>query len=373
MTAENSTCIFILSMPHASEQRAAVQKQLRAHGLPNARVWPGVVLGNQSSATLDTLANRCIVPRGYASQALAPSLLGTVGSTIAHLSLLHHAHQHAYGCSWVMVLADDVVLLRGFRPWLESLMRLPSADFINLKVVRGWGEAVGSQGARRVSGSLNWPAWTKEPSASNGAVKAPNLLVSGYLARRAQLGELISALQRTEGWAHDCSIDQVLSRAQYALTSASAYTSYVIDATTSLLGHCAVSQAEVAVYARTKPERHMACAREHPSIYGHGSRSHAEHPGAHSQRVAKGSSGRDLGAALMREPPLPVTSSAISVCQHRFRVPGDRVVFDEGSHRFRTLPRPPLSLAREQKVNLDSNIQTRCRAQSRTPLDTQMD
>ena len=103
-------CIYIISMASSREQRASVQRQLRSEGLPHARVWPGVVVDHneeRSHNLLRKLADLCIVPRSYAEEAVLPEMRGTIGSSVAHLSLLYHVHRHD-DCGWVMVLADDV-------------------------------------------------------------------------------------------------------------------------------------------------------------------------------------------------------------------------------------------------------------------------
>ena len=107
--------MYIISMASSYAQRAAVQKQLRAAGIRRSRIWPGVVLDSpeQGRSLLHGLADLCVVPRAYAEEHVLPELRGTVGSTLAHLSLLHHASRRD-SCPWVVVLADDVVLMPGF-------------------------------------------------------------------------------------------------------------------------------------------------------------------------------------------------------------------------------------------------------------------
>lgn len=110
MFSWQDVCIYVISMASSHEQRSSVQRQLRHEELPCARVWPGVVLGNdtkRSRSILLKLADLCIVPHDYAEGLVQPELKGTVGSTIAHLSLMHHVHRHE-SCNWLMVLADDV-------------------------------------------------------------------------------------------------------------------------------------------------------------------------------------------------------------------------------------------------------------------------
>ena len=107
-------CVYIISMASSREQRAAVQRQLRSEGIPHARVWPGVVLDHnedRSHNLLRKLADLCIVPRSYSEEPVRAEMRGTIGSSVAHLSLLYHAHRHDE-CDWVMVLADDVRRLR---------------------------------------------------------------------------------------------------------------------------------------------------------------------------------------------------------------------------------------------------------------------
>ena len=103
-------CVYTISMAQSRDQRAAVQRQLHREGLPRSRIWPGVVLDKNAAHSrniLHKLADLCIVPRTYADEPVHPELRGTIGSTVAHLSLWHHVHRHD-SCHWVMVLADDV-------------------------------------------------------------------------------------------------------------------------------------------------------------------------------------------------------------------------------------------------------------------------
>ena len=53
-------CVYVISMAHSHDQRAAVQRQLLAHGIQKARVWPGVVLGDNALSVLHELAARCM-------------------------------------------------------------------------------------------------------------------------------------------------------------------------------------------------------------------------------------------------------------------------------------------------------------------------
>ena len=111
-------CVYIISMASSREQRAAVQRQLRSEGIPHARVWPGVVLDHnedRSHNLLRKLADLCIVPRSYSEEPVRAEMRGTIGSSVAHLSLLYHAHRHDE-CNWVMVLADDVRALSLLAP-----------------------------------------------------------------------------------------------------------------------------------------------------------------------------------------------------------------------------------------------------------------
>ena len=137
-----------------------------------------------------------------------------------------------------------------------------SADFVNLQVVRAWGARVAGSPALRVSGEMRWPAWDglPLPLKLGGGLRSPNLLVSGYIARRERLPVLLTSFAQTEEWRQECTIDQLLARILYALASASLYDSYVIDAGHSLLAHCAVGPEEVDMWSRAYPVRHARCA-----------------------------------------------------------------------------------------------------------------
>jgi hypothetical protein len=155
----------------------------------------------------------------------------------------------------------QVALLPGFAKWIsDSLM---PADFVNLQVVRAWGAKVGGSPALlRVSGAMRWPAWDGMalPFKLRGGLRSPNLLVSGYIARRERLPVLLTSFAQTEEWRQQCTIDQLLARIQYALASASLYDSLVVDASHSLLAHCAVGPEEVAMWKSSHPVRHARCA-----------------------------------------------------------------------------------------------------------------
>ena len=310
-------CVYVLSMPLSAAQRGAVQRQLRAQGLGAATIFPGVVVdGGSVEAVVRQARSDCLVPASYQADAnVSAELHGVIGSSVAHLALLSHAYETApSGCEWVVALADDVAMQPGFGSWVSGAVmgRLGSADFVNLLTVRAWGaSAAGPSLVKRVSAAERWHAWASGQPA-DGVVKSPNLLVSGYVARRASLPVLLRAFQQTNDWRAGCSIDQVLARQLYALASQGVYESYVVDATRSQLSHCAVSAAEQRSWAAQFPARHAACARWHPAIYGNGSRSHSEGP---TRLKVEGAlrSGRQAGG---------------SPCWHGFVVPHDRVVLD---------------------------------------------
>ena len=367
--AWNDTCAWVISMPDAHAQRASVMRQLSAIGVANARVWTGLPLSQhpeQLQPSVDKAAAACLVPPSYVADANASARWhGTVGSSLAHLLLLRHVwrlstlrdrpHGRHGGehedeaCSrakWALVLADDVVMLPGFGAWLTDQMDPigDRADLVNLAVVRAWGDpepGVNSIGAhigahqgkgsaahrhpaisKRVSGSVPaWPPWSNgRPGLHN--VRNPNLLVSAYLVRVASLPTLLSSFGGTSNWGRRCSIDQVLSRIEFALASARRYTSYNIDADGSLIGHCAVGPEEAALWEHRAAARHAGCREHHASIYGQGSRSHTLRRLERKDKPATDHGG---------------DSDALG-CSHDFHVPFDRVVSRGESGGLVTLP-----------------------------------
>ena len=107
----------------------------------------------------------------------------------------------------MVALADDVAMQPGFGSWVSGAVmgRLGSADFVNLLTVRAWGaSAAGPSLVKRVSAAERWHAWASGQPA-DGVVKSPNLLVSGYVARRASLPVLLRAFQQTNDWRAGCS------------------------------------------------------------------------------------------------------------------------------------------------------------------------
>ena len=112
----DTTCIYVISMPHSAAQRVAMRRQLAAQGLSSSlRFWPGLRLNaTNERGTLEEAAAACVVPAEYAApleQEPTGRLRGIVGSTLAHLLLLRHAHLHDASCRHVVVLADDVLLM----------------------------------------------------------------------------------------------------------------------------------------------------------------------------------------------------------------------------------------------------------------------
>ena len=125
-----------------------------------------------------------------------------------------------------------------------SFSKLDSVDFVNLAVVRAWGEpdyvSPDGMAIKRVSGSMMWPAWSMGRHSADAIVKSPNLLVSGYLVRTATLPMLLKGFGLARDFRPQCSIDQVLARIQYALASSGQYRSFNIEADErSMLAHCA--------------------------------------------------------------------------------------------------------------------------------------
>ena len=338
----DDVCVRIISMPSSRAARESVLAQLEAQRIGRASVAPGIVLTPRTiDAVVSEAARSCSVPHGYAASNATARWLGTVGSSLAHLNLLRSEADHLEGrsCSWLMVVADDVVLLPGFAEWVSSkVMRglPPTADFVNLAVVRAWGRPQPDSVAMRVSGALTWRAWTRgdQPTAT---IKNPNLLVSGYLLRLSTLPTLLASFSRTRGWRRECSIDQVLSRVQYALASAGRYETFNVDATVSLLAHCAVSATEMALLAKTHPERHHACRRAHPDIYGAGSRSHDRLRLRRLSVVESSNTSVPAKRGLGEKPGwLPRGEG----CYHAFHVPADRIALDS-SGGLVTLPHGP--------------------------------
>ncbi|KAL1526790.1 hypothetical protein AB1Y20_015486 [Prymnesium parvum] len=354
--AWRDVCIYVISMASSHEQRAAVQRQLRREGLHRARVWPGVVLdadARQAHEVLRRLSSVCVIPPELAESPVLPELRGTVGSMAAHLSLLYHAHRYD-SCDWVMVLADDVVLLPGFSGWVSrELMPLTSsADFVNLHTVRAWGHRVARSTLLRVSGELSWPAWNGKPLGGK-PLRSPNLLVSGYLTWRRSLPLLLSAFGQTEGWQQECTIDQLLSRIQYALGSAGLYNSYVVDAGQSLMSHCAVGPEEVHVFQRSFPLKHSKCSIEHSQIYGNGSRSHMDSYQVDKRKSIKharsmfspsqsqSSRGHEnyMGTSSTDDKDIrPNILRDRTICKHDFHVPHERVFRRSSGDSFETRP-----------------------------------
>ena len=171
-------CPWVISMPHSADARASVLKQLKAQNIGSARVWPGLDLRAQPELlepAVKGAADVCLVPPSYVADknASAPRWHGTVGSTLAHLQLLRHVYVSG-ACGFALVLADDVVLLEGFRDWVSTQMLAAtkaagSADLLNLAAVRAWGaptKDTSGRWAKRVSGALTWPQWSEQPSNS---------------------------------------------------------------------------------------------------------------------------------------------------------------------------------------------------------------
>ena len=354
--AWDDVCTRIISMPHSQAQRDSVIKQLAGQGITRVDVSAGLVLNTSTAEEAMRRAVRsCIVPTDYSfkESPISPRWMGTIGSSLAHLGLWHTARRiPPRRCSWLMVLADDVVLLPGFSGWVaEKVMAgevARDADFINLAVVRSWGAETrgGRSIAKRVTGELSWPPWSQGRSAAHAAVRNPNLLVSGYLVRLATLPRLLDSFAQTAQWRPQCSIDQVLSRVQYALASSGQYTSYNVDATASQLAHCAVGASERDLFQRWFPERHASCLRYQPDVYGGGSRSH-ERRLRKSRRLDDGQEGGALPTPHGSDRQLELVTSDVAHdrpelerkrresrptspgCFHGFRVPGDRVSVDE--------------------------------------------
>jgi hypothetical protein len=302
--AWDDVCTTIVSMPSSRAQRSAVIAQLAREGITDrVTVSPGVVLSADTIEQVVGDATRsCVVPATYLNNITGVSKrwFGTIGSSLAHLNLLHRfasgrlhlevqvgnaapgrRQSKERSCSWLMVLADDVVLLPGFADFVQKRIfsKLDSVDFVNLAVVRAWGEpdyvSPDGMAIKRVSGSMMWPAWSMGRHSADAIVKSPNLLVSGYLVRTATLPMLLKGFGLARDFRPQCSIDQVLARIQYALASSGQYRSFNIEADErSMLAHCAVGPNEKILFQERYPARHRACLENHQEIYGGGSRSH---------------------------------------------------------------------------------------------------
>ena len=223
----DATCIYVISMPHSASQRATMRRQFAAQGLSNSlRFWHGLRLNaTNEQAVLNDAAAACVVPVEYTApleEEPTGRLRGIVGSTLAHLLLLRHAYLHD-SCRHVFVLADDVVLKPDFRSWVAERVMAPlppTADFVNLAVVRAFGTPVAGSAASRVSARQRWPQWDGGAPRAGGELRSPNLLVSSYVARRASLPLLLASFRGVEGWRPQCSIDQVLAPDTYRSTAA---------------------------------------------------------------------------------------------------------------------------------------------------------
>lgn len=215
-----TTCTYVISMPHSAVQRASMRRQLAAQGLSNTlHFWQGLRLNaSNEQAVLDKASAACVVPAEYAApleDEPTGRLRGIVGSTLAHLLLLRHAYLHD-SCRHVLVLADDVVLKPDFRSWVaERVMAAlpPTADFVNLAAVRAFGLPIAGSAASRVTARQRWPQWDGGTPRPGGELRSPNLLVSSYIARRAALPVLLASFRGVEDWRPQCSIDQVLDHA----------------------------------------------------------------------------------------------------------------------------------------------------------------
>ena len=373
------TCPWIISMPHSYTSRVATVAQLIAQGLaagpppanPNTaaaavgsssstssnirhppRIWPGLPLRQQPELlepAIQEAHGACLVPDSYAAAGAAAThnhnhstttrWHGTIGSTLAHLQLLRHlwVRRKHLGCTWAFVMADDTLLLPGFKTWAEQHIAAagPSFDFLNLGVVRGWGDLIsGSTTAtKRVPADPSTRLKVWDSALPIVGIKSPNILVSAYIVRLSSLPTLLSGFAGVQTLGRRCSIDQVLARLEYALAttkpsggggggggssdgggsgSRSYYASYNIDITRSRVGHCAVGVDEAATFAKLFPERHEGCTTWHKPIYGNGSRSH------------------DRRRRLQEAPPsLKHANNRVwsdPGCSHSFHVPGDRVM-----------------------------------------------
>jgi hypothetical protein len=338
----SDVCTTILSMQSSHTHRASVISQLGSEGISERiSVSPGIVLSAETiEQVVGDAAQSCMVPPDYAASGnVSTRWFGTIGSSLAHLNLLHRFDRRRPKCSWLMVLADDVVLLPGFAEWVQRSVFTASntnVDFVNLAVVRAWGEESGqatskeASAVKRVSGSQDWPAWTAGRSPADAIVKSPNLLVSGYLVRMATLPVLLKSFGLTRNWRRECSIDQVLARVQYALASSGQYRAVNVEAEWSKLAHCAVGESEKQVIQKRFPDRHAACETQHKELYGSGSRSH--------DRRRRLSSIDDT--LLMTKKKASVKNGHTQpsgACFHGFQVPGDRVTVD-GEGRLVTRP-----------------------------------
>ena len=272
-----STCTYVVSMPSSHASRAATIANLAAQGVRDrVRVWPGIEPSSREGVErhVRAAAARCLLPPSYvANTDFSDRWLGTVASTLAHLRLLANvsdassfASEGGGACEWALVLAHDVALFPGFKPWVKDALmsQLPTADFVNLAVVRPWGEPIAGAPGKRVIGALSWPMWSSGRAEPSDFIKSPNLLVSGYVARIASLPVLLSSFARAAGWTRSCSVDQVLARVQYALGSVEEsprFESINVGVHESAIAHCAVGAAEADEWARHFPERHRACQK----------------------------------------------------------------------------------------------------------------
>jgi hypothetical protein len=310
--------ISLQSAPALLPARRALQPRRVA-------VWPAV---NATAERRAAEAARGTIPRDYAADAGSAvyelAARGITGIAAAHLTLLHHtAREEVDGdCTHTAVFEDDIALLPGFASWSAELAD-GAPDFLNMCVVRGFGQREQGRAALRVTPQLRWPA------------RNPNVLMVAYLVARATLPTLLAAFDGVVGWRRHCTVDQVMPRVQYAL-SAAGYRTLVVDAfddaerTRARVAHCgdkhycrpsaggkAAAAAENgrrllekgartpkgggkrAECAGTRREAHEACAALHPR-YGQPSRSRP-HLSPGSVRAAGTS------------------------CAYGFRVPGDLV------------------------------------------------
>ena len=83
--------------------------------------------------------------------------------------------------------------------WTIGAVAVPF-DFLNLCVVRGFGQRSNDSVGLRVSHDLPWPD------------RAPNILMVAYVVARDTLPTLLSALVGVMGWRRHCTIDQALCK-----------------------------------------------------------------------------------------------------------------------------------------------------------------
>ena len=104
----------------------------------------------------------------------------------------------------------QVVMRPGFGEWLAKSVAAPAphADFINLAAVRPWGVRRGGVAVQLDARSV-WPPWNGGALRPSGELRAPNIMVSAYLARSRSLPLLLASYMRVQGWQHPCAIDQV--------------------------------------------------------------------------------------------------------------------------------------------------------------------